>query len=453
MSDVIILGGGVSGLASAYFLSKKSISCTLVEANSCLGGLIHTDSASGCQLEAGPDSYIAVKSDVTQLANEIPELKNQLIGTNDTQRRIYIVKDGVLQPLPSGMVMMVPGDMRAALSSSLFSEETKKHILKERFFKPCERQEDVSIADLVVEHFDRALLESVVEPLLTGVYGGDAGRLSAQSVLPRFLEYERRYGSLVRAVKAEKKAADPDASMFLSFKGGMQAFTDALYHASAGSITRVHGEATHIERQSSDWRITVNGAHESAKFLIIALPTHRAAPLCSSELPGLASELAAIPYSSAITATVIYKSEAVVHPLDGFGFLVPRLERKRLAACTWINTKFPQRISPGLVALRAFIVDADADEMIPQPDEAILATIRSEFSRLMGIEAEPVHHVIYRWPLSMPQYVVGHRLRVERIRGRAAAAENLFVVGNAYDGIGVPDCVRLARQAADQIEI
>jgi oxygen-dependent protoporphyrinogen oxidase len=301
-------------------------------------------------------------------------------------------------------------------------------------------------------HFDRALLETVVEPLLTGVYGGDASRLSAQSVLPRFLEYERRYGSLVRAVRAEKKASEPDGSMFLSFKGGMQALTDALYHASAGSITRVHGEVTHIERQSTGWRVTTDGTSESAKVLIIALPAHRAAPLFSSGFAELASELAAIPYSSAITAIIVYKSKSIGHALDGFGFLVPQSERKQVAACTWINTKFPQRVSPGLVALRAFIVDADADELIPQRDEVILAAIRREFLRLMGIEAEPAFHTIYRWPLSMPQYVVGHRARVARIREMTASTKDVFLVGNAYDGIGVPDCVRLAKEAAEQIE-
>jgi oxygen-dependent protoporphyrinogen oxidase len=184
---------------------------------------------------------------------------------------------------------------------------------------------------------------------------------------------------------------------------------------------------------------------------VIALPAHRAAHILQAEFAELAGELGAIPYSSAITATLVFKREAVAHPLDGFGFLVPRSERRRIAACTWISTKFPTRTPTGLVALRAFIVDTDAEALMPESDESILQAVRSEFTRLMGIEAEPAFHTLHRWPSSMPQYVVGHGERLKRITGLNSELSNLALIGNAYDGVGIPDCVRLAQNAAETI--
>ena len=454
MSDVIILGGGISGLASAYFLSKKGISSTIVEAAPRLGGLIKTDLARGCQLEAGPDSYISTKPEVTNLAGEIPDLRNEIIGTNDQARRIFLVRDGGLMPLPAGMVMMAPGDMRAALESKLFAQSTKRAILRERFYKPRERGGDVSIAEFVLDHFDQAILDYVTEPLLTGVYGGDAARLSAQSVLPRFLYYERTQGSLVRAVRAERKRtlAAAAGSLFLSFRCGMQSLTDSLARATAAAVRRVQGKATEVEKAGGGWKVKVGRSTEQARFLMLCLPAHCAAPIVERSLPALAAELGAIPYSSAISVNLVYPRASVAHPLDGFGFLVPRAERRGVAAATWINTKFPTRIPPDFAALRAFIVDKDADALLDETDEGITGMVTAEFRRLMGIDASPLVSSVNRWPVSMPQYVVGHAARWERIRSLVAMEPGLFLVGNAYEGIGVPDCVRLAKNAVEEIE-
>jgi protoporphyrinogen/coproporphyrinogen III oxidase len=452
VSDAIIVGGGISGLAAAYYLSKKGLSSTLIEAQSRLGGLIRTDLISKCQIEAGPDSYVSTKPEATELAEEIPDLKAGIIGTNDESRRIYLVNGGKLVPMPAGMVLMVPGDMRAALSSCLFPDSTRRRILDERFIKPKQRDQDISVADLVVDHFDRNMLETIAEPLLTGVYGGDAGRLSAASVLPRFLEYERHYGSLVRAVRAERKETQQRGSLFLSFKGGMQALTDAVYRASSGAVTRVTGEATRVTGQTGGWQVHIGSAKREAKFLIIAVPAHKAAQLFSDSLPPLSAELAAIPYSSAITVVLGYARSSIAHPLDGFGFLVPRAERRRVAACTWINTKFPQRIAPEYAALRAFLVDTDAEALLTNTDEEIIHVVRQEFMRLMGIDAEPVFSAVQRWPLSMPQYVVGHGARRQRIFALVEHERGLYLVGNAYEGVGIPDCIRLAKNAVSGIE-
>jgi oxygen-dependent protoporphyrinogen oxidase len=447
---VVIVGGGISGLACGYFLAQRGSKATLVEKSRRLGGLLRTDQVKGCQLEAGPDSYISTKPEVTNLTGELGELRDQVIGTNDEARRIFLVHHGKLVPYPPGMVMMVPSDVRSALASDLFTVETKRAILAERFAKPRDREQDVSVAQFVLDHFDQAILEQVTEPLLMGVYGGDATRLSAKSVLPRFVEYERNCGSLLRAVRAEAAKKTPrGGSLFLSLREGMQSLADALVHATEQTVGKCNSEALGITREGSSWIIRTAEGAVRAKQVAICVPAHVAASLLEGVEPELSAELAAIPYSSAISVNLLFERKSIQPPLDGFGFLVPRKERHTVAASTWVNTKFPHRVAPGLAAIRAFIVDEAAEVLMRAPDEEITAAVEEELRRLMGIAAAPVGSVVARWPKSMPQYVVGHSARCERIRRLQAAAKGLFLVGNAYDGVGIPDCIRSAGQAVE----
>lgn len=452
MNDVVIVGGGISGLATAYYLSRQGFSPVLVEGQRRLGGLIATDNVNGCRLEAGPDSYVANKPAVTEMAKSIPGLSEQIMGSNDAARRIFVVKGGKLLPMPHGMVMMVPAEWWPALKSPLFEPATKLRFVSEYFHKPKRRQEDITIAEFVKDHFDEAMLEYVTEPLLSGVYGGEAGKLSARSVLPRFVSYEETYGSLIRGVREEKRQASSTGSLFLSFQGGMQTLTDAVARAIEGKVRIVHGHARRVERLNrGNWRVSTGDAEEDARAVVLACPAFRSADLIAGLDSALAEALHAIPYSSAITVMVGYKRSDVAHPLDGFGFLVPKRERRQVAACTWINTKFPVRVAPDFAVLRAFIVDRDADELTLGSDAEVVETVRSELKRLMGIDAAVQFSTVHRWPQSMPQYTVGHALRAERIEDQLRNHPGLHLVGNAYSGVGIPDCVRLAKAAAERI--
>ncbi len=454
MADVLIVGGGISGLATAYYLQKQGLSATIIEGSKRLGGLIGTETVHGCRLERGPDSWISTKPAVAELAQLIPSLSDEVIGSNDGARRIFVVKDGQLTPMPAGMVMMVPGEWGPALASGLFENSTKRGFITEYFRRPEVRHEDVSIAEFVKDHFDELILEYVTEPLLAGVYGGQAGKLSARSVLPRFVGYEQKYGSLIRGVRRERsEAKKPPGSLFRSFRQGMQSLVDGLAGAlEAAQVRIVQGQADRVEPMPRGrWRVQVGDSGEEAEHVVVACQAHRAAALLSTDSPALAEELSAIPYSSAITIMTGFRREAVGHALNGFGFLVPRRERKALTACTWVNTKFPTRIAPEYAVLRSFLVDREADELMLAPDEELIRVVRGELQHLMGISAPVEFFTVNRWPQSMPQYVVGHEARRIRIEEHLRNHAGLSLVGNAYDGVGIPDCVRLAKDAAGRI--
>jgi protoporphyrinogen/coproporphyrinogen III oxidase len=452
LNDVVIVGGGISGLATAYYLSRRGLSTVLVEGQRRLGGLISTDRINGCRLEAGPDSYIANKPAVSELAKSIPGLSEQIMSSNDAARRIFVVRKGKLVSMPRGMVMMVPAEWGPALRSPLFEPATKLRFAREYFQSPKRRDEDVTIAEFIKDHFDEALLEYVTEPLLAGVYGGEAAKLSARSVLPRFVGYEQKYGSLIRGVRRERRQSAGSGPLFLSFQGGMQTLVDGLERSLEGNVRIVQGRARQVERHSTgNWRVIVGDGVEEARNLVLAIPAFRAADLIQGMDTGLANDLHSIPYSSAITVMVGYRHSDVKHPLNGFGFLAPKPERRKVAACTWINTKFPTRVAPEFVVLRAFIVDRDADELTPASDAEIVETARAELERLMGIKSSVEFSTVHRWPKSMPQYTVGHEDRQQRIGEQIRNYARLHLVGNAYDGVGIPDCVRLAKTAADRI--
>ncbi len=447
---VVIIGGGISGLTTAFYLSKLGVRSIIVEKSKRLGGLIQTESIAGCQIEAGPDSYLAAKPAVTELAAELGDLKTQIIGSNDKRRRIFIVRNGNLVVMPKGMVMIAPAEWKPVLSSELFSANTKARFLSEAFASPRHRHGDISVAQLVNEHFGEEVLRYVAEPLLSGVYGGDSVNLSAESLLPRFIGYERRYGSLIKGVRRERRHAT-NGSVFLSFRGGMQSLVDALTGAIAPFTDILMTEATQIDAMIKGWRIRLEETSIEADQVVLACPAHAGARLVDGAVPALASELAAIPYSSAILATLVYNRSTFTHPLDGFGFLVPRRERQTISAATWVSTKFASRAPAHLAVLRGFIVDPEATQLLSAPPQNIAELVHSDFERLMHIRAAPAFASVHAWPGSMPQYLVGHGERVLRIAAAARELSGLHLVGNAFGGVGIPDCVRLAKETAKRI--
>ncbi|MFN7919184.1 MAG: protoporphyrinogen oxidase [Bryobacteraceae bacterium] len=431
---VLVVGGGISGLATAYYLSKAGVPVTLVERHPRLGGVITTETVEGCVIEGGPDSFLAAKPAALELIRELG-LEGEVIGSNDHQRVTYIVRNGDLVPMPDGLMMMVPTKIWPMATTPLLGLSTKIRMGLEYFRSPpAAPAEDRTVSDFVSDHYGAEAVEYLAEPLLAGVYGGSPDRLSVSATLPRFVELEQKYGSLTKGVLSGPRPGPGSGSLFKTLKRGLASLVEALQPHVRNVI---HGEAEAFE----PGRLRVNGEWLEASQIVLACPAHEAGLLLEGADRQLAATLSSIDYTSSITLALGYKRSRIAHPLNGFGFLVPRKERGALVACTWVGTKFSHRVPDGWALLRCFLTGTEFDQ----------SRVEEELARLMGITVKPDFVRASRWPRAMAQYTVGHAARIAEIENRAAAIPSLHLVGNAYQGIGIPDCIRMGKQAAAKI--
>ncbi len=448
MPSVAIVGGGISGLSTAYYLSKAGISSTVIEARPRLGGVIQTEQICNCIVEAGPDSFLSVKPWAMDLIRELG-LESEVIGSNDHERVTYIRRHGRLVPLPDGVQMLVPTKILPMVATTLVGWPTKVRMGLEYFRrKNAAAKGDRSVADFVEDHYGQEAVDYLAEPLLAGIYGGDPAELSVLSVLPRFVELEKSYGSLTRGVLAERsKAPGPRAPLFLTLRRGLESLVNAVWRATSGA-TVVHGQVNAMERVRNGFQLQVGGDWLSADQVVLACEAHQAARLMPTVDARASQLLGAIGYSSSVTIALGFERSAVREQMRGFGFLVPKRERKRLLACTWVGNKFPFRAPETMALLRCF---AGGDAVLAETDNSILSAIRQEVREIAGVRAEPLFSRVFRWPRSMAQYTVGHGERVGELESRMLSLPGLHLAGNAYHGIGVPDCVRMGKQVAERI--
>ncbi len=443
---IIVVGGGISGLSAAYDLTRAGAACTILEKQARVGGVIETRVADGCTLECGPDSFLSAKPAALTLIKELG-LEADVIGSNDHQRTTYILKHGALIALPEGVMMIVPTRVMPMVKSPLLGWATKIRMGLEYFRKPGESR-DRSVAQFVVDHFGQETLDYLAEPLLSGVYGGDPAQLSVGGVLPRFLQMEAKYGSLVRGVLAGRSGAarsgTPSGPLFRTLKGGLGTLVDAL--ASRVKVCRADVET--MERVENGFRVRAGGEWIESDQVIVACPAWSAARLVCGLDARLAELLGSIDYSSSLTLSLIYRAADFDGKRAGFGFLVPKKERERLAACTFVGTKFSYRVPDDRIVLRCFFGGIADPAILDESDESVIAIARGELRRILGLTASPLSQVIARWPRSMAQYTIGHQQRVEEIRARVTAIPGLHLAGNAYEGIGIPDCIQAGRAAA-----
>ena len=454
MAPVAIIGGGISGLSTAYYLSKAGIPAILIEREPRLGGVITTEVVDNCVIEGGPDSFLSAKPWAMDLIREIG-LEDEVIGSNDHLRITYIVKDGRLVPLPDGLMMMVPTRLFPLVTSRLLGWGTKLRMGLELFRRSGEaRRADRSVAEFIEDHYGSETADYLAEPLLAGVYGGSPWELSVSSVLTRFVELESRYGSLTRGVLTEMKKARAtarQATLFRTLKGGLGQLVSKLEEKITPSTRIVRGDAETLERRPGGFAVRVSGEWIAVAQVVLACQAYQAAALVDTLDGELARLLGSIPYSSSMTVALGYSASDFRHPLNGFGFLVPRRERHRLIACTWVGTKFPQRVAQGRVVLRCFLGGSEDPEVLDEPDEMVIRNVREELHRIMGVSESPCFERVMRWPRSMAQYTVGHQDKLEAIEGRLGRIPGVHVAGNAYRGIGIPDCVRMGKEVAGRI--
>lgn len=474
MVDVAIVGGGISGLAAAYYLQKhageknRPLRYALIERSPNLGGKIVTDHVHGFGdspfiVEGGPDSFLTQKPWALQLARELG-LDDDLLGTNDHKRKTFVLNKGKPTPLPDGVLMIVPTRFMPFALSPLISPLGKLRMGLDFLIPKRKDDGDETLADFIRRRLGDEALDKIAEPLMSGIYNAEAERQSLLATFPRFRDIEKKHGSLIRGMLAARASrgktpaprsddSTPQAakSMFVTLRGGTHELVEAVTAALTGdvrldtgveSITR-HDDAPYYHLRLSD------GSTLQASTVLLATPAFVSGDLLADIAPAAAEKLRAIRYVSTGTISFGFRRSEVAHPLNGFGVVIPRSEQRPINAITWSSTKFDHRAPEDHVLIRVFFGGSRNPEMVDRSDEELLAIARSELDQLLGIDAKPVIHRLYRWRNATPQYDVGHLERVDAIE--AALPTGLYVTGSPYRGIGIPDCVHQGQQAAAAI--
>ena len=468
---IAIIGGGIAGLAAAYELEKArtagvAADYALFEERPRLGGSLASEIVDGAVLERGPDSFLTEKPAAAELCRELG-LGGELIPSNDAARKTYIVTGNRLVALPDGLMFLVPTKLVPTALTPLFSMRTKMRMALELLHPPRSSDGDESVAALVKRHFGQEAVDRLADPLLSGIYGGDATQLSAQTVLPRLVEMETKYGSLTRGMlaahrkmravaKRSSNGANRGTAIFTALRGGMGTLVDAIAERLNAASVRTLTPVTGIEKTAQGWKVQSGGVSEDFDALIMATPAWTAGELLTPVDAALGAELGGIPYSSSITVNLVYDERKIGILPEGFGFLVPAVEGRAMLACTFAHRKFLGRTPPGKAVFRAFLGGMKRTDLLAESDEVLVALVRREMREILGAktigaEVEPEFAQVTRWRRAMAQYAVGHKARMQRVNARVATLPGLRLVGNAYDGIGVPDCIRLGRKAAREL--
>ncbi len=451
-ADIAIVGGGIAGLSAAYALWNRGVDFRLLEAGSRFGGVIRSETLDGFLLEAGPDSLLAQKPEALTLCRELG-LADRVIPTNPEQRAVYVLLRGRLHPLPEGMMLAVPTRIGAFLSSRLFSWSGKLRMGLD-LVRPARRQQgDESIASFLRRRFGQECVERLGEPLLAGIHAGDPDRLSILANFPRFVEMERRSGSLIRAMWAAPKPTPrpgAPATAFYSLQGGLEELVAALEgRLSAENLWRRAAVAA-LHTTDRGFRLeTADGRTVAARAVILAAPAPKAAPLLRSLLPEVSEGLAGIPFATTATVLLGYRRSDVKHRLDGYGLVVPAGEGLRTSAASFFSTKFPGRAPVGHVLLRGFLGGVRDPRVLESTDAQIADTFRREMTAVLGLSGEPVLTRVYRWPGATPQMEVGHGQRIADVERRLAGLPGLFLTGAGIRGTGIPDGVSDATATAE----
>jgi protoporphyrinogen/coproporphyrinogen III oxidase len=476
---IAIIGGGISGLAAAHRITEllPDAHLALFEAANRLGGVINTVHRDGCLVEQAADSFITKTPWALDLCRRIG-MADQLLSTISANRRAFVVRHGKLLPVPDGFVLMMPRRLWPIVTTRALSWRGKLRLLAEPLIP--DRREildskadaiesvDESVASFATRRLGREAFDRIVQPLLVGIYTADPAKLSMAATLPEILQEQRRYGSLLRAGMKQPKRAElqPEDGetiavtesgarygLFVAPKDGMGNFVETLARKLPDGVIRLNSPVKKILRaEGGGWQL-YQEKPDAQKFdaIVVALPAPAAAKLFHESNVEMASELGQIEYAGCAVICLGYRRDQIGDLPAGFGFVVPLVERRKILAASFASEKFSGRAPDDQIVIRVFAGGALQPQLVDLPSDELAQLAHQELASLLGIAGAPIWIDVAKWPSSMPQYYVGHLARLSRIEARVAALPGLELAGNAYQGVGIPQCIHSGESAAERI--
>lgn len=459
MPHVVIIGGGISGLSTALAFQEgcqeigRSVDLTVIDSQQQWGGKIQTSHVQGMLIEGGPDSFLSFKPWGLQLCERLG-LSDQLINTNEVHSRTFSYTRGKLRELPQGLVSFIPTRISSLFFSGLLSWPGILRMGADWFVPPLRQSDhDESIASFFCRRVGREAFDRLIEPLVAGIYAGDASELSLKATFPRFLELEQQHGGLLRGVLAQRSAtkpppAGPKRTMFTTLRGGLGDLIESLIKRveSNGATLRLGQEVIGLQTTNetpSRYQVILRN-HEmlTTDGVVLATPAYISAKFVKPLHDSLSNWLDLIPYTSTATISLAYRPEDMTKRVQGFGFVVPRKEGKFLIAATWTSLKWPYRTQSNQMLIRCYVGGRGREAILDYDDDSLLNYVREELRTIVGVTQAPLYTKVYRWERSMPQYTCGHLDRLQQIRENLKPLKRLHLTGAAYEGIGIPDCIR-----------
>lgn len=454
MREIVIIGGGISGLAAAYRLERlgDDVAVTLVEREPHLGGKILTERTDGFIIEGAPDSFLARKARGIALCQELG-LADQLYGRNPRYEKTFVRCQNELHRLPAGLTGMIPTNLAALTSSTLISPAGQARLAQEATLPPAPRNGDESIAGFVTRRLGREVYERLVEPLMSGIYAGDGEQLSLAATFPQLRQLELQHGSLLKGLQASSAGGaveQPAYPPFVSLRGGMGTLVEALVSRLTRTTLLTGVGVRAVAQNDNGYTVMLaDGRTLVAAALILTTPAFVTAQLLQTVAPDLAALHAAIPYASAALITLAFPTARLPRPLDGYGYVIPKVEGGDVLACTWTSSKWEGRAPDGQALIRVYAGRYGRRDVTELDDAELLDLADDEVRRTLG-PMPPAQLVrIHRWPQAMPQYLLGHTERLAQIEAAVQAQPGLFLAGAAYRGVGIPDCIESGERAAE----
>ncbi len=458
---VVIVGGGITGLAAARALEHRvqgPLRLTLLEGSDRLGGNILTLRYNGFTVDAGPDSWVSSKPEASKLAEDVG-LGKDITSTLEGSRKVYILSGGKLLALPEGFVLGIPTEVGPVFKSGLFTWDEIARMGLDYFVPRRTTNEDESVADFLARRLGDPIVDRVAGPLLGGIFAGDARTISVRAAFPQLVAAEEKYGSLIKAMHAAKKARDENGkggSAFLSLKGGMSDLVTATAHLLKIADVRKNEPAISIGRTEEGdargrWAVSTGKEILFADDVVLAIPPVIARKLLAELSPSFDPLYEGLRAHSTATVFLGYRSRSVSHPLDATGFIVPAQEKRPILASTWVTSKWEHRAPAGHVMIRVFLGGANGESVLQADDYGLVAIARRQLSEIMEITALPVFSRVFRWDRASPQMNVGHLERLNAIKTKLEEFPGLYVAANGYQGTGIPDCIKQGNEVADQI--